>query len=99
MFYIYHIASLRKIGVTEDLFDRMRPYGRPDYEILETHTCIYKVSDREIELQKEYRARFGKYKVDKIPFWKSYRLGKSGKGGKIVGKNNVESGHLKSICR
>ena len=76
MFYIYHIKGV-KIGATEDLFDRMRHYGRPDYEILETHTCEFKVSDREIELQKEYG-----YKVDTIPFWKSYRLGKNGNRGK-----------------
>ena len=99
MFYIYHIASLRKIGVTEDLFDRMRPYGRPDYEILETHTCIYKVSDREIELQKEYRARFGKYKVDNTPYWKVYNMSKQGKGGKTQGPRNKESGLLDRINR
>jgi hypothetical protein len=55
-----------KIGVSTEPKKRVRGQGYIAYDILETHTCIYKVSDREIELQKEYG-----YKVDKILYWKS----------------------------
>ena len=95
MFYIYHIPERNKIGATDNVEVRMKKHQwKGFYEILETHTCEFKTSDREIELQKQYG-----YKVDKTPFWKSYRLGKSGKGGKTQGNRNVESGHLQSICK
>lgn len=74
MYYIYHIpdyvykdGSIGKIGCTDNLKVRMKLYGKSTkYEILETHACKYKVSDREIELQKQYG-----YKVDKRPYWKT----------------------------
>jgi group I intron endonuclease len=77
IYYIYHIPNyvnkgkkwegvLGKIGVTEDLKRRTGQY-KYKYELLEmeSHTCIYKVSDREQELQRQY-----KYPVDKKPYWK-----------------------------
>jgi len=54
MYYIYHIPGNRKIGVTIDVPRRLSQQGNPDHEVLEEHTCIYEVSRREIELQKEY---------------------------------------------
>lgn len=64
-YYIYHIAGI-KIGVTTNVTHRMAEQGFTQWDILETHTDIYEVSDREIELQKEYGLP-----VDKIPYWKS----------------------------
>lgn len=118
-YYIYHIphfvwkdGSVGKIGVSEKPKRRTKKQGYTEYEILEEHTCIYKVSDREIELQKEYG-----YKVDRMPYWKT-RLNptkegmkkggdsakKSGqlknasiKGGEVQGPKNVESGHMDNI--
>ena len=64
-YYIYHISGV-KIGCTSDLIKRMSDQGFTDWEILEEHTNIYEVSDREIQLQKEYGLP-----VDKVPYWKS----------------------------
>ena len=61
IFYIYHIPG-KKIGVTCDLNNRVtaqQGYAPDEYEILETHKDIDVVSNRELELQKEYG-----YKVD-----------------------------------
>ena len=61
---IYHIPDV-KIGVSVQPKVRVESQGYVDYEVLEQHDCIYKVSDREIELQKEYG-----YAVDKTPYYK-----------------------------
>ena len=65
VYYIYHIAGI-KIGCTSDLIKRMSDQGFTEWEILEEHTDIYEVSDREIELQKQYGLP-----VDKVPYWKN----------------------------
>ena len=80
MYSIYHIKGV-KIGVSTQPEVRVERQGYTDFEILETHTDIYKVSEREIELQKEYG-----YPVDQVPYYKSYEWcakGASG-GGKAV---------------
>ena len=64
MYYIYYIEG-QKIGVTDNMKERMRAQGFTKWEILETHTCIYEVSDREQELQRQYGLP-----VDTIPYWK-----------------------------
>ena len=86
-YYIYHIKG-KKIGVSTEPKIRVKRQGEIEFEILETHTDIYKVSDREIELQKQYG-----YKVDKVPYWKTYEQRKKyrtkencSKGGKVGGK-------------
>ncbi len=63
MYYIYHIPSRQKIGVTDDVNRRMRHHGRPIYEILETHTDPKIAGDRELELQAEHG-----YKLDKVHY-------------------------------
>ena len=74
--YVYKDGSVGKIGVTHKLKDRLYSnkrsslQGFTNWEVLEEHTCKYKVSDREIEFQKEYG-----YKVDCIPYWRSLKLG------------------------
>ena len=90
-YYIYHIAGI-KIGCTSDLLRRMNTQGFTEWEILEEHTDIYEVSDREIQLQKDYGLP-----VDKTPYWKSVQNrstwadtdqsanGKRGKGVKKPG--------------
>ena len=72
-FYIYHLPEfihpngrIGKIGCTINLHDRIRSQGSSNYEILEEHIDIYEVSDREIELQREYG-----YPIDRIPYWKT----------------------------
>ena len=62
-YYLYHIPG-KKIGVTCDIYNRVtdqQGYEEDEYEILETSSDIDYISDREIELQKQYG-----YKVDKI---------------------------------
>ena len=106
IYYIYHIpeyvysdGSIGKIGVSYRLTRRMKENLKKSlkeftkWEVLEEHTDIYKVSDREIELQKEYQ-----YKVDVIPYWKTATKISTKesriRGGLTSGKQNVESGHL-----
>jgi hypothetical protein len=56
-YYIYHIPGV-KIGVTQNIKNRVvRIQKCSNYEILEEHTCVYEVSKREIELQKQYGYR------------------------------------------
>ena len=100
-YYIYHIPNfvrkngkLGKIGCTNKPLKRVNQQGYTDYEVLETHNCIYKASKREIELQKQYG-----YSVDTIPYFisieRQLKASKSGGGkigGKIVASNNVKSG-------
>ena len=60
-YYLYHIPG-KKIGVTCDLNNRVtmqQGYTPEEFEVLEVSSDIDYISDREIELQKEYG-----YKVD-----------------------------------
>jgi len=104
-YYIYHIPG-KKIGVSKNVKGRIQKQGytMEEVEVLEEHTNIHRVSLREQELQKEYG-----YKIDRVPYWKSYEIGTTklhrkftkndmAKGGKIVGKRNVESGHIQRIA-
>ena len=64
-YIIYHIPG-KKIGVTNDLYNRVecqQGYEVGEYEVLESSDDIDYISKREIELQKEYG-----YKVDIIPY-------------------------------
>jgi NTP pyrophosphatase (non-canonical NTP hydrolase) len=64
-YIIYHIPG-KKIGVTNDLYNRVEQqqgYDIGEYEILETSNDIDYISKREIELQKEYG-----YRVDLKPY-------------------------------
>ena len=64
-YIIYHIPG-KKIGVTNDLYNRVEQqqgYEVGEYEILESSSDINYISKREIELQKEYG-----YRVDLIPY-------------------------------
>jgi hypothetical protein len=74
-YYIYHIPDyvhndgvIGKIGCTDNLERRAGQYkNKYSLEELESHTCIYKASDREKELQKEYG-----YKVDRVLYYINY---------------------------
>ena len=99
MYSIYHIEGV-KIGVSKNVKRRVKVQGYDTYEILEEHTDIYEVSNREQQLQKEYG-----YKVDTKPYWQTIKMptkegcSKGGKiGGKIAGKMAYESGRLKKIA-
>ena len=64
-YIIYHIPG-KKIGVTNDLYNRVESqqgYEVGEYEILESSDDIDYISKRELELQEEYG-----YKVDHIPY-------------------------------
>ena len=64
-YYLYHIPG-KKIGVTCDLNNRVtvqEGYSPDEYEIIESSTDVDYISDREIELKKEYG-----YKVDRKPY-------------------------------
>ena len=110
MYYIYHIEGI-KIGCTVDIPHRMREQGFTQWEILETHTDIYEVSDREIELQKQYGLP-----IDTIPYWKavenrpkwnnetrheftSEECSIGGKKGGVIGGAKSKSTHQKSRRR
>ena len=73
-FYIYHVPGI-KIGVTTNVPKRMKQQGFTEWEHLETHTCVYEVSDREQELQRQYG-----YRVDTTPYHVTYLMGKNNKG-------------------
>jgi hypothetical protein len=95
MYYIYHIEGV-KIGCSTQVEKRIKQQGYNNFEILEEHIDIYEVSDRELELQKQYG-----YKVDTIPYWKSHQqLRKNAtfksaqKGGLKGGQTSKELGHI-----
>ena len=112
IYTIYHIPEyvwpnfpykgrVGKIGVTSTSMKKRLQYYRnidlSNWEVLEEWDCEYKVSDREIELQKEYG-----YPVDSKPYWKSLEMhSKQSKinGGKVAGKKAVESGQLAKAAR
>ena len=81
MYSIYHIPSV-KIGVSKNPRRRVKKQGYDNYQILEEHTDVYEVSDREQELQRQYG-----YEVDKVPYWQSSKSGS--KGGKIGGNTTA----------
>jgi len=72
-YYIYHIPNV-KIGCSTNPNVRVKNQGYDYYEILETHTDINIVSNREIELQKEYG-----YTIDNTTYKQSYDWCRSGK--------------------
>ena len=75
IYYIYHIPERNKIGVTKDLKDRMsRHKWTGAYEILEEHTDIYEVSNREIQLQKDY----GYVRDNPLPYHMTIQAGLKG---------------------
>jgi hypothetical protein len=84
MYYIYHIKGV-KIGCSTEPDVRVTKQGYTDYEVLETHTDIDVVSDRERQLQKQYG-----YKVDSIPYSTTIKI--TSKGGKVGGPINLING-------
>ena len=62
-YYIYHIPGV-KIGCSNQPEYRVNKQGYTYFEILEKHSDIYKASEREIELQKEYG-----YDIDTVPYY------------------------------
>jgi hypothetical protein len=92
MYYIYHIPSRQKIGVTIDIKRRMRSHKLSSgYEILEEHTDIYEVSNREQELQRQYG-----YRVDTVPYYQavanSEKIDRVAAGRKIPREAQVRGG-------
>jgi hypothetical protein len=57
----------KKIGVDCSYPARIKKQKIMDGQILEVHTCVYEVSDREMELQRQYGV-----KVDTIPYYVTY---------------------------
>jgi hypothetical protein len=86
-YYIYHIEGV-KIGVSTNPQKRVQDQGYMDFEILEEHTDIYVVSDREQELQKQYG-----YKVDLSPYHNSYNQRMQCLSKTV--ETNKRSGHTK----
>tara|TARA_R110000796_G_C14249454_1_gene398379 strand:+ start:77 stop:508 length:432 start_codon:yes stop_codon:yes gene_type:complete len=87
IYYIYHIAGI-KIGVTKDLKRRMRDQRFTEWNILEEHTDIMEVSNREIQLQKDYGLP-----VDKIPYWKTHALVSDSNKGVATRRRNGTLGN------
>ena len=57
----------KKIGVDCEYPSRIKDQKIRDGQVLEVHTCVYEVSDREMELQREYGVR-----VDDVPYYVTY---------------------------
>ena len=79
-YILYHIPG-KKIGVTNDLYNRVecqQGYGVGEYEILESSEDVDYISKRELELQKEYG-----YKVDMKPYSELFNNNKFNKNMKI----------------
>ena len=79
-YILYHIPG-KKIGVTNDLYNRVerqQGYEVGEYEILESSEDIDYISKRELELQKEYG-----YKVDMKPYSELFNNNKFNKNMKI----------------
>ena len=70
MYYIYHIPGV-KIGCSTEPNIRVKNQGYTDFEILEQSDDIYKISEREMLLQKQYG-----YRVDRISYVLSYKRNK-----------------------
>ncbi len=65
-YYIYEIPGV-KIGCTVNPYFRVKiGQGFKQYKILEQHNCIYKASERELHLQKQYG-----YPIDNVPYYKT----------------------------
>jgi len=56
-----------KIGVDSKYPNRINQQKISDGQVLEVHTCVYEVSKREMELQREYGV-----KVDTVPYYVTY---------------------------
>ena len=79
-YILYHIPG-KKIGVTNDLYNRVecqQGYEVGEYEILESSEDIDYISKRELELQKEYG-----YRVDMKPYSELFNNNKFNKNMKI----------------
>ena len=66
MYYIYHIPSAKKIGVTCDLKERVehqQGYRPGEYHVILESENIDYVSEQELSLQEYYG-----YRVDEIPY-------------------------------
>ena len=61
-----------KIGVDSNYPRRIRQQRISDGQILEVHTCVYEVSKREQELQRQYGV-----KVDATPYYVTYFTNKN----------------------
>jgi len=75
MYYIYHIPNI-KIGCSTQPKERVERQGYTEFEILETHTDIYKAAKREKELQKKYGYVEENVHTDYV---QHYEYGKSGR--------------------
>ena len=67
---IYHgtlPTGRRKIGVDSNYPNRIKAQKLTDHHVMEVHTCVYEVSEREMELQ-----RLHDVKVDTIPYHVTY---------------------------
>ncbi len=65
MYYIYHIPGV-KIGCSKTPAERVAKQGYTQFDVLEIHSDIHEVSNREKELQKEYG-----YAVDKAYYYET----------------------------
>ena len=107
MFYIYHIptfvwkdGSIGKIGVSINPKTRVKNQGYSDFETLETHTDIFEVSKRELELQKQYG-----YKVDNSYYWETLEAQKHiptkarVKGGKVSATKSWQENRERQLTK
>ena len=79
-YILYHIPG-KKIGVTNDLYNRVEKqqgYEVGEYEILESSEDIDYISKRELELQKKYG-----YRIDMKPYNELFNNNKFNKNMKI----------------
>lgn len=86
-YYIYHIPGV-KIGCSKNPKLRVKRQGYNDYKILEIHTCVDMVTQREKELQEKYG-----YAVDRADYKQTLEFGKKGqsKGGAAGSKSQIKN--------
>ena len=111
MWYVYEIVGDKAGCVRDDRFDtrQKKQEERGEMIIRSTHSCIYEASDAEIALQKlkgykvdpipyhetVRRGLIGTQNAKHVK--RNINLEGCSKGGKVSGRNAVESGQLQSI--
>lgn len=73
----------KKIGVDSSYPNRLKQQKILDGQVLEVHTCVYEVSDREQALQRQYGV-----KVDDIPYHVVYFKNKDANRRENISRTN-----------
>jgi hypothetical protein len=109
MFTLYHIPKRKEWGCTKNLTKRLKTlsYNIEDISDIILESDINKAADLEKKLNIEYGYGWNSSRDYRLQVKRAYKsnekqslkkLKSSSNQGKIIGKTNIETGHLKSIC-